>query len=243
LYGIAIILILLFHCAGTHVNHYGPLGADSFLFVAISSFEKYVGSVGVELFVFLSGMSMYYSYTRNSRLLSFYSKRYQRILIPYIYIGGAFWIIKDVLVLREGWIRAAYDFLFITFFTEGVRTIWFILFLMAAYAILPAVYQAIFSRKEASVIAFTVITLVFLGLPILLFFTYRGLFNNIEIALTRFPLFVIGVFSGKYIKDGARVPRLCIVALVAAAISLKYYDAFHDTAQYTNRYIAAIFGM
>lgn len=86
LYGIAIILILLFHFAGTHVNHYGPIGADSFLFVAISSFEKYVGSVGVELFVFLSGMSMYYSYTRNSRLLSFYSKRYQRILIPYIYI-------------------------------------------------------------------------------------------------------------------------------------------------------------
>jgi peptidoglycan/LPS O-acetylase OafA/YrhL len=115
LYGIAILLIMLFHFTDVYVQHFGSFGSDSVKVVLISLYDRYVSSIGVELFVFLSGMSMYYSYTREPETHSFYAKRYKRILIPYFYAGGLFWIIKDIIILAEGMGRAVKDFLFISF--------------------------------------------------------------------------------------------------------------------------------
>ena len=243
LYGIAILLIMLFHFTDVYIQHFDSFSSDSFKAVVISLYDRYVSSIGVELFVFLSGMSMYYSYTREPKTRSFYAKRYKRVLIPYFYAGGLFWIIKDAIILAEGIGRTVKDFLFITFFTEGVRTIWFILFLIIAYAILPFAYRAIFKKNKVSIVAFIGITIIMLGLPVLLSFTDTNLFAYVEVVLTRLPLFVTGVFLGKYIKDGIEVPRLCIAALIIAAAGLKYYDISNNTEQYVSRYIAAVCGL
>lgn len=77
LYGIAILLIMFFHFTDVYVQHFGSFGSDSFKVILISLYDRYVSSIGVELFVFLSGMSMYYSYTRQPETRSFYAKRYK----------------------------------------------------------------------------------------------------------------------------------------------------------------------
>jgi surface polysaccharide O-acyltransferase-like enzyme len=110
------------------------------------------------------------------------------------------------------------------FFTEGVRTIWFILFLIVAYAILPFVYQAIYRKHDSCKGAFIVITILLLGLPVLLHYSNMDLFRYVEVALTRLPLFVAGAFFGKYIRDGIVVPHSCIAALISVAVGLNEYS-------------------
>ena len=53
-----------------------------------------------EIFVFLSGMGLYYSFSKDSNVKKFYIKRYKRILIPYVIVAIAFWGIKDLLILE-----------------------------------------------------------------------------------------------------------------------------------------------
>ncbi len=139
--------------------------------------------------------------------------------------------------------RTVKDFLFITFFTEGVRTIWFILFLIIAYAIMPLVYQIIFRGHDYCIWAFIAVAIILLGLPVLLLYADVDLFRYVEVAITRLPLFVTGVFFGKYIRDGVVVPHFWIAALISVAVGLKYYDVSHDIAQYSSRYISGVCGI
>lgn len=71
LMGFAIILIMLFH-----------LGVLPF------------GECGVDIFLFLSGFSMYHSLSRNDNIVKFYRKRLLRILPAYLIIAIPFFFLK-----------------------------------------------------------------------------------------------------------------------------------------------------
>ncbi len=66
LFGVSILLIVLFHYSEE-------------VFVALNyawaAYYGAVSSVGVEIFVFLSGMGLYYSFARNSNVREFLAKR------------------------------------------------------------------------------------------------------------------------------------------------------------------------
>ena len=84
LFGLSILLIMWFH-GGTFrgFSHHPAIVA----FLPTGGWIHY-GSVGVDLFLFLSGMGLYFAMCKRPTLPHFYLKRLKRILIPYIIIGG-----------------------------------------------------------------------------------------------------------------------------------------------------------
>lgn len=67
------------------------------------------GSVGVDLFLFLSGMGLYFAICKRPTLPRFYLNRLKRILIPYVIIGDAYWVFRDI-ALRSDLPRLWEDF-------------------------------------------------------------------------------------------------------------------------------------
>ena len=156
LFGIAIISIMFFHFAQIHVDFYGNGHTIGFVFTR--RFYKYIGSAGVEMFVLLSGMGLYYSFSGNGDIVRFYKRRYKRILIPYAIIGGIYWLYSDIIMTDKGIVRWMQDFFYITFIREGVNNFWFILFIGCMYLIFPLLYKGFFGNGSGA--AFAAVTLL-----------------------------------------------------------------------------------
>ena len=70
IYGVAIISIIIFHffedVASSNISG-GRFAGEIY--------NTFVGSVGVEFFIFLSGVGLYFSMTKDSRVRYFFQKR------------------------------------------------------------------------------------------------------------------------------------------------------------------------
>lgn len=216
LFGLSIISIMIFHyclrvrqnCSGTVLN-------------IANVYDNLISSVGVECFLFLSGMGLYFSMKKNSKIGRFYSKRMTRVLIPYAIWGGVFWIAMDLLAKKSGLLDFVLDFSFVTFWTEGESVLWYICFIVLMYLAFPLIFKAFESPKHGFL--YFCIMLVFsvgtaLSLKILLPDTYE----HTEIAVNRIPIFLIGAYMGKriYRKDDF---RFCDMLVVLLGIAVHIY--------------------
>lgn len=138
IYGVAIISIMIFHFFEDIANSNLSGGGLGFLGKLYNTF---IGSVGVEFFVFLSGVGLYFSMSKDSNILHFFQKRIKRILPVYLMVAIPYWIVIDLIIMQKGVKMFAFDFGFVTFFTQGTRTFWYVLFIVFAYLIYPFVYK------------------------------------------------------------------------------------------------------
>lgn len=221
LFGVAIISILVFHYCDGYFNALADnlFVADrgGFLHRFVSFYNKVICSIGVEVFLILSGIGLYYSASSNYNAKSFYRKRLLRIMPAYIIVGGAFWIAKDLVVNHLGLREFILDFSFISFFTQGSITIWFIGLILFLYLIYPAIYKYIFSSETARgrFMAFLSLLIFFLGVPVFIYLLYPNLYSNIQIAITRIPIFIFGCYIGKSTKEGEYIrPRTIAFVIV-----------------------------
>ena len=91
IYGVAIISIIIFHffedVASSNISG-GRFAGEIY--------NTFVGSVGVEFFIFLSGVGLYFSMTKDSRVRYFFQKRLKRILPTYLTVAVPYWIAVDI---------------------------------------------------------------------------------------------------------------------------------------------------
>lgn len=135
IYGIATIMILMVHSIS-----YSDW--DSPLLHIVYNVCKY-GSLGVPIFAFLSGMSIYYSLSKND-VVSFYKNRLRRTFVPFFIMAFVFSFAIYIL----------YDFQPNTFVKE-ITTIsfwmdhhgpWYIAMLVPLYLLSPLFYKLLNSR-------------------------------------------------------------------------------------------------
>ena len=72
IYGLSILWIMFFHSSLTFQREW------------INNIKK-LGECGVDVFLFVSGISLYFSYTKNQNIKDFYRKRIQRIFLPTLF--------------------------------------------------------------------------------------------------------------------------------------------------------------
>lgn len=156
----------------------------------------FIGSVGVEFFAFLSGIGLYFSMTKDSNILHFFYKRVKRILPTYVMVSILYWWLEDFVVKKNGLDAFIADISFVTFFTLGTRTFWYVLFILLAYLSYPCVYKFLHTElsEHLQLLTLIVIALIIQFLPKDIAPT---LYTNIEILLGRFLIFFIGCWSGK----------------------------------------------
>ena len=207
------------------VFHYfdGASGVPGLLGRVAYAYNVVVGSVGVDVFAFLSGFSMWHALSRVEGsgaargLADFYVRRVRRVLVPYLVAGVLFWAAKDLLLLGLGLRRLASDLLFLTFVAEGVRTVWYVPFIMCAYLVAPLLYGAM--RRGVPCAALVGIWVL---LCVALWLWAPALFMRIEIALLRYPVFVVGMRYGQRACEGQDPPAWATAALapsVAAQVA------------------------
>ena len=219
LFGISIIFIMIFHYF-EHAIEDSPMRIVQ---LAGKGYNLLIGSTGVEIFLFLSGMGLYFSMTRTPDIQKFYQKRFQRILIPYLIWGGIFWLWKDILLRHESVGTFLLDYSTLSLWTSGNKNLWYVSFILVMYLLFPLLFMGLKGTcRYRGLVAWGGTILLFAG-TIALKFAAPELYDHIEIALYRIPIFLIGAYYGKAIAE-KRAFKAIDLLLPALGIALKGFS-------------------
>lgn len=115
--GLAILSVIFFHYTDDCMTY--KMYNEGF----IKWYWIYVKSSGVDIFLFLSGLSLYYAMKKNSDIVRFYKRRLVRILIPYFLIAVPTWVILDMVLKGEGIKDVVLHLSFLTFFYKRNKVV------------------------------------------------------------------------------------------------------------------------
>lgn len=217
LMGLQILLIMFFHftedCKNYGVRYSG----------IVYIFYNYIRSSGVDLFLVLSGLGLYYSWKKNSDKVHFYKKRFTRISMPYLIVAIPMWFWLDLIREKTGWLSYLKDLSFISFFLEGKRWFWYILVSGVCYLIFPYIYDVIEKAEDATEGKLRLLVLCMASTVMAIVFQlyYKDMFSCIDLAILRFPAFFVGVWLGKVSWEKRELPRYAIyIQAVLAFVAL-----------------------
>ena len=214
LFGFSIITIILFHyCEDVQNAGFGGAAA-----VLTKCYNLLMGSSGVEIFLFLSGMGLFYSMSGNPRLSVFYRKRLTRLLPAYLLFGGIGYAVLDLLLRHTDFMRFLLDFSMISFWTKGTRLIWYIALIVPLYLLFPLLFRLISLPNKRLAAALTAaLTAAVIAGCLMLHFLSPAVYNRIEIALWRVVPFILGAWFGRKAHSGesftAEAVVLCLLGL------------------------------
>lgn len=173
-----------------------------------------MGNVGVDVFMFLSGYCLCLSFKRNSNLRRFFRKRVSRVVIPYLIISIPYFlyrafIVKQSLSFFKQCLTFAIDISGVSFWLKGFQTTWFVHAIIVLYCLFPLFYYIISKGKKVGI---TLMALIYL--LILLCYFYLPSFDNNDIALCRFPVFILGIFMAYYGLGAFQTKRSLFISAI-----------------------------
>ena len=202
-YGFCIFWITLFHAYAINKVDYSFGHRSLALFRTIMN----SGNVGVDCFLLLSGICLFYSYHKKPDYIAFE-------------INRAF-------LLRVTLLR---------FWVEGDQSIWFVSLIALLYLIYPAVYSYIYRNDNNIGITIRTALLMGLSYIAIVLFanSFPEYFAKIEIAVTRIPVFILGCGMGKAVYKRTQINGVLkiIPALFLALFIVERHfgmlGTFHD---------------
>lgn len=235
--GLAILSVIFFHYTDDCMTY--KMYNEGF----IKWYWTYVKSSGVDIFLFLSGLSLYYAMKKNSDIVRFYKRRLVRILIPYFLVAVPTWVILDMVLKGEGIKDVVLHLSFLTFFTRGTKLYWYIGMILVCYLIFPAIYawmqkcSRIVLQWGACILICLLITFVAYELKVL----NQDFYKHVEIAVFRLPPFLLGCIYGKASYEKRHGYWLWGLAAVLSASVIA--QVLERKSTFFDRYIIAIVNM
>lgn len=171
--GLAMLMVVFHHLAIHGMN-------DAIDFLHLN------GGFGVDVFLLLSGMGLYYSTRNGMDLGKYFLKRLIRIFPLYFAItavvsffsGDSFvtWLLKATTI--GSW-------------TSGVMYDWYIPCIVILYLLFPMFHWVTYDRRHGSAIGLAIVILMYLGFQLLPY----G--SNFQMWM-RWPVFFLGALLGKW---------------------------------------------
>lgn len=186
LMGFAMIVILLFHVGGQRHD-------------TLAYCLSRCGNVGVDIFLFLSGIGMWFAWSKQPKLADFYFRRYIRVYPAWFLIACLYFIpflISGKMSLFDSILNILFYHDFWTVYNE--LHFWYIPAIMTLYTIAPA-YMTLLCRSR-SWCWLPVLAMLFCVLMRYDSTLYSNL-RHIEIFISRIPIFLIGVNVGSWVKE------------------------------------------
>lgn len=238
IYGAAIFWIVVFHASAINSVDYS-FGMKQLLYV-----KKFinVGNVGVDMFLFLSGVSLYFSFVRKPDVAAFIRKRLLRIVPAVWVVNTIYWAWKYLFLAFEPG-KFVTRMLLVQFWITGDSSIWFVSLILVLYFAYPYIYYFLFNNPRGSLVRCLLLMLAVYVVVYRLSVTNTDLYKMIEIALTRIPAFIFGCYMGKPIYEGKMVPKVVAPALVLAAIGFFAVVWFTDMHGCWKRYFMLVGGV
>lgn len=162
------------------------------------------GNAGVDMFLFLSGISLFFAYQKKPKLGTFYKRRIVRLIIPYLLLVVPYWIWRDLFLQKGNFLL---DVTMLSFPLKGVITTWYVGAILVFYLAFPLVHKlyyetdriwgAAVSRDTISILAPAVVAAVCFGMMWL----FPEPYDHVEIGLTRTVIFLIGCRAGQWVQE------------------------------------------
>ena len=177
-----------------------------------------MGNMGVDVFLFLSGVGLWYALTGNTSLKRFFTRRYLRIYPTWLLVASLYYVprflqgakgTKEIIDLA-GDVLVNWDF-----WLHDELTFWYIPATMMLYLFAPA-YVKLVSRHP-----------IYRWLPVLMIVwcvavqwvvPLHNAVGHIEIFWSRVPIFFIGINCGAMVKQGQSLSAQSVWLLVAAVV-------------------------
>ena len=230
--GFAILWIALFH---------SPLAPFPSAFSILRDFIS-LGNIGVDVFLFVSGVSLYFSFHANRDIPRFYLRRLKRILLPTLIVMVPLTLYR--MIFRKtvtGILSFLLEVTGFCLFTDGTRTIWFIAAIILLYFLYPILF-GIFQRTDWSKWTLFSLLLVSLLVNLILRITVPTFWFCSEIFFRRVPIFLIGAYWGKAVYDkrelSLRYWQIGVLALVLCGVCA-FWNARGLSQVFSERYLYA----
>lgn len=185
IYGFSILWIVLFHIFNTFKK-------VQFKWTIITIFNN--GMIGVDIFLFMSGICSYFSFQNNKNVKAFLKKRFIKILKIYLFFCIPFYLLQYLVFTKDvpGLIQD------LTFTKFKLSSYWFLLAILICYLLYPLIYKCLENNRQKLLGGGLILYLVFL----FAFCTFnKTTFTKYEICLSRFPIFIIGSLLGPYVYE------------------------------------------
>lgn len=221
LFGIAAIWIAVFHSTlDFDFSAYGIIPK----IIGLGLMElKSLGKGGVEIFLFLSGMGLYFSYSKRPGKKEFYRKRALRLLLPSLIVSSVFFIFE-----AEGIVEYLYSVFFLDIFINGKKWFWYVTFILIMYALYPFIFS-LFEKYGFK--AFIITVGISVGFNTLVELLGNSLYMQYEIMLTRVPVFLAGCYAAPFIKTGREVSAKILYALAVVMLAALGLLILYDTGK------------
>lgn len=147
-----------------------------------------IGDCGVDIFMFLSGYGLFFSYNKNPNLYNFYRKRIWRIIPIITILLITFSIIEIILG------NSITKYLTLSYwFYQIYSNYWFIGAILIFYAIFPIIYNSTIKRPKSTLLLSLIIGLS--GITIIKI-ENTGIYDQLVVYFARLPIFVLGCILG-----------------------------------------------
>lgn len=217
--GLAMIFVMLFHVWMPKSNPmYGLVRC---------------GNVGVDIFLFLSGIGLWYSWTNNPSLKHFFKRRYARVYPAWLIVACLFYIpnylntqgggyspdlpnlIANILI---GW----------SFWRVDDLTFWFVPSIMMLYTFAPA-YMNLIQRWP--VYRWLAVAAVVLAVMVQYYPPVHSCVGHLEIFFSRIPIFMIGINCGALVKerhnvDGNTIWLIALLFIMSLAMCVEFEQSW-----------------
>lgn len=185
LMGIAMLLVVLFH---------GYVPQTSWFYGL-----KRMGNVGVDVFLFLSGIGLWFSWHSRPNLKHFYKQRFLRVYPTWLLLASCFYGFH--FYHKSGFSKDVFDLLgdviaHLDFWLHGELTFWYIPALMALYLISPFYIQLVNRNRLYTWLA--IVPIVWCCAVAWIPFLHHTLWH-LEIFWSRISIFLIGINMAPYI--------------------------------------------
>lgn len=212
IFGLATLWIGLFH--STHMT----LGYFTDIEVLKKAFRiiRVSGNAGVDMFLFLSGVGLFFSFHKDGRVLKFWKKRLMRVLPTALFIAIFYFSIRYVNGHLEGGTMTYISRITFTyFFITGERVFWFISLILVLYLLFPVFYKVIERFRWLGMAGLIVLTL---AVTFIVRAAAPDVYVNIEIALCRIPVFIVGIWCGRFVMEKREIPKWWLLVFLALAV-------------------------
>lgn len=190
--GIAILLVMLFH---------GFVAPGSSFYGL-----KRMGNVGVDIFLLLSGIGLWFSWHSHPSLKHFLFRRYLRVYPTWLLLAGAFYTYQythNGKLSGDLWNLFGDITLHLDFWRSGDLTFWYIPALMVLYLLAPFYIKAITHNRLY--VWLPIVALVWC-IAVTWITPLHNAFKHLEIFWSRIPIFFIGINLGVWVQNKRELP-------------------------------------
>lgn len=211
LFGLSILWIIFFHI-------YLKLGLVGFPGASYLSMILYRGNMGVDIFLFLSAIGLSRSMQTNS-VSTFYKHRFGRVVLPYLLLAIPYFLWLNFIRSTDGVWQFLLNLTTIDFWvTTGEHYhFWYVSFIFVLYLLFPLLYR--WDQKSNHI---TTVIIIFMSVVLEYWMCLKGLqpYKTSERALSRIPVFMIGILSASHILSGRKIQPWKVLAAFLFGICL-----------------------